>query len=114
MATADESMSHSSLQVNTGMFVSHRVQGTITLCTHMSKVLDSETPSWPYVAIFSFKVLSNNGTRQISSTSRFYICPLPLFSCLLSLCLPTSKNQDRSVTRKTQRPGPGHLQGGIS
>ena len=61
MATADESMSHSSL--NTGIFVSHRVQGMIMPCTHVSKVLNSETPGWPYVAVFSFKVLSNNGTR---------------------------------------------------
>jgi len=67
MAPADESMSHSSL--NTGIFVSHCVQGAIMPCTHTSKVLISETPGWPYVVIFSFKVFSNNGTRQISSAS---------------------------------------------
>ena len=56
MATADKSMSHSSL--NTGIFVSHCVQGAIMPCTHVSKVLNSETPGWPYVVIFSFKVFS--------------------------------------------------------
>ena len=45
MATADESMLHSSL--NTGMFVSHCVQGAIMPCAHVSKVLNSETPGWP-------------------------------------------------------------------
>ena len=69
MATADESMSHSSL--NTGIFVSHCVQGAIMPCTHVSKVVNSETPGWPYVTVFSFKVFSNNGMRQISSTSRW-------------------------------------------
>ena len=69
MATADESMLHSSL--DTGIFVSYCVQGAIVPCTHVSKDLNPETPGSPYVVVFSFKVLSNNGTRQISSTSRW-------------------------------------------
>jgi hypothetical protein len=36
----------------------------------VSNDLNSETPGRPYVVVFSFKVFSNKGTQQISSTSR--------------------------------------------
>jgi 3-dehydroquinate synthase class II len=48
MATADESM----------------------LLNSVSKDLNSETPERPYVVVASFRVFSNKGTRQISSTSK--------------------------------------------
>jgi len=68
MAIADELMLHSSF--NMGIFVSHCVQGAMP-CTHVSKDLKPETPGWPYVVVLSFKVFSNSGTRQSSSTSRW-------------------------------------------
>jgi len=68
MATADESMLHRSL--DTRIFVSHCVKVAMP-CPHMSNVLNSETPGWPYEVVLSFKDFANNGTRQISSTSRW-------------------------------------------
>lgn len=68
MATADESMLHRSLDKR--ISVSYCVKVAMP-CSHVSKVLNSETPGWPYEVVFSFKVFSNNGTRQISSTSRW-------------------------------------------
>jgi hypothetical protein len=70
MATADESMLHKSL--DTSIFVSTPLVKVVMLCSHGSKVLNSETPGWPYEVVFtSFKVFANNGTAQISSTSRW-------------------------------------------
>jgi hypothetical protein len=72
MTTADESRLLNSLYVKT-IDGGHRSRSSIVmLCsTYVSKGLNSETPGWPYVVVFSFRVFSNKGTRQISSTSRW-------------------------------------------
>ena len=67
MATADESRLLNSLYARTD--ISHCVQTTFTH-TYVSKDLNSETPGWPYVVVLSFRVFSNKGMRQISSTSK--------------------------------------------
>jgi hypothetical protein len=68
MATAVESRLLNSLFTRT--IGSRSLRSTPIPCTYMSKILNSETPRSPCVVVFSFKVLSNSGMRQISSTSR--------------------------------------------
>jgi hypothetical protein len=71
MATADESKLLNSLYVKTINGGHQSLSSPAITCTYVSKDVNSETPGWPYVLVFSFRVFSNKGTRQISSTSRW-------------------------------------------
>ena len=68
MATAVESRLLNSLYTRT---VGNRSLRSFSIpCTYMSRNLNSEIPGRPCVVVVSFRVFSNNGIRQISSTSR--------------------------------------------
>jgi hypothetical protein len=67
MATADESRLLNSLYKRT--VIGHCVRPGPNR-TYVSRDLNSETPGRPYEVVLSFRVFSNKGTRQISSTSR--------------------------------------------
>ena len=68
IATAEDSRLLNSL--DTGIIIGNCVQSQCGRITYVSKDLNSETPGRPYEVVFSFKVFSNKGILEISSTSR--------------------------------------------
>ena len=68
MATADESNLFNPLYTTA---IRVRLLGPdANPCTHVSRDVNPVTPGRPYVVVLIFKVFSNNGMRQVSSTSR--------------------------------------------
>ena len=70
IATADELRLLNSLYART--VIGHCVQPSLSLFNHtyVSKDSKRETSGRPCVVVFSFRVFSNKGMRQIYSTSK--------------------------------------------